>query len=378
MCWTGSNAMPVHLQLCLRTIRRNADVPVILVTPKNVLRLRGLFDLLDTCDAVGYDGSAWNEHIGVSAMGPFKPQSDLTTLWFNALHGKLAQRWADVQARQTDVFYWQEILRDIVLPASLIHRERISRAMQIHNPEQDALWSERPCAELLGAELDRCHLLVLNNAKYGQELGELSEALEFRGALWSTGMVQVDLRPITEAVEKLAGMVRVEARARRSLEAAVETLLIRAGEGREDSQLQDAGVSPRQGGGSLQASVLRLEQEAYRSRQLEQKAIADNEMLQLTVQSLSRDVAKAQVDAQESGKAAAAAAIGEDVDRIQSALTTVSNSTQERIRLLEEKLGLEGADGEPRNGEGALEAGAASPAQRFSGKSPRGYIQDGA
>ncbi|CAJ1344923.1 unnamed protein product, partial [Effrenium voratum] len=37
MCWTGNNPMPAHLQLCMQTVRRNSGLPVILITPQNVV-----------------------------------------------------------------------------------------------------------------------------------------------------------------------------------------------------------------------------------------------------------------------------------------------------------------------------------------------------
>jgi len=218
MCWTGNNPMPPHLQLCLRTVERNSGLPVVLVTPKNVLEyvpephpayqhlhlahradylrcyllhhyggiyldvdticlrsLTGLFDLLEQYQAVGYDGSQWGEYVGISDMGPFRPFSEVTELWFNALHGKLEQRKAEILARGTDVFYWQEILRDIFLPVTLIHREKISKGLQAHNPEQEVLWSTGDFQDALGPELARSHVFILNNAKYGEALGALSE-----------------------------------------------------------------------------------------------------------------------------------------------------------------------------------------------------------
>mmetsp|Transcript_102620 Transcript_102620/g.319073 ORF Transcript_102620/g.319073 Transcript_102620/m.319073 type:complete len:281 (+) Transcript_102620:265-1107(+) len=218
MCWTGNNPMPPHLQLCLRTVERNAGLPVVLVTPRNVAEyvpdphpayhllhlahradylrcyllhhyggiyldvdtvclrsLAGLFDLLETFDAVGYDGSQWGEYIGISDMGPFRPSSPITELWFNALHGRMEQRRAELEAHQTDVFYWQEILRDIVLPVTLMHREKISKGLLAHNPEQEELWSTEPLGRVLGPELERSHVFILNNAKYGDELKQLSE-----------------------------------------------------------------------------------------------------------------------------------------------------------------------------------------------------------
>lgn len=210
--------MPVHLQLCLRTVEKNAGVPVILVTPHNITEyvpdphpaypflhlahradylracllhkyggiyldvdticlqsLAGLFDLLDTYEAVGYDGSQWGEIIGISCMGPFRPASAITELWFNALHGKLQQRIDDIHAHREDVFYWQEILRDIFVPVSMIHKDKIAKGMLIHNPDQDVLWSTRLLAEAVGGELQRSHVFILNNAKYGKELQSLSE-----------------------------------------------------------------------------------------------------------------------------------------------------------------------------------------------------------
>lgn len=224
VCWTGHNQMPSHLRLCVKTIERNSGLPVILVTPENVtdfvpephpiyeylhlqhradylrccllhmyggiyldadticLRsLAGLFDQLDRYDAVGYDGSEWGELIGISDMGPFKPMTDLTQLWHNALHGKLHDKLPEARARQSYPFYWQEILRDIFVPASLMHRERVSQALQAFNPQQEALWSTMPAEDVLragaaeGSPLQRCHIFILNNAKYGAELGRLTE-----------------------------------------------------------------------------------------------------------------------------------------------------------------------------------------------------------
>lgn len=218
MCWTGNNPMPAHLQLCFQTIKRNSGLPVILVTPDNVLEyvpdphpaypylhlahradylrcyllhtyggiyldvdticlrsLAGLFDLLDRFDAVGYDGSIWNEYIGISDMGPFNPDSELSALWFNALHGKLEKRLPDLQAQQTDVFYWQEILRDIFLPVSLIHSNKISKGLTALNPDQAQLWSTQLCDQVLGSPVHDSHILILNNSKYGNQLNNLTE-----------------------------------------------------------------------------------------------------------------------------------------------------------------------------------------------------------
>jgi len=218
MCWTGRNAMPAHLQLCLRTIRRNSGLPVVLVTPDNLLEyvpdphpaypflhlahradylrcyllhnyggiyldcdticlqsLAPLFDELKTCDAVGYDGEQWGEYIGISDMGPFRPESDLTGLWFGALHGKLQLRLDDITKHQTDVFHWTEILRDIFLPVSLMYKQKISKALQAINPEQAVLWSTEPYSDVMRSSLDKYHVLILNNAKYGHELQSLSE-----------------------------------------------------------------------------------------------------------------------------------------------------------------------------------------------------------
>lgn len=224
VCWTGHNPMPSHLQLCVRTIERNSGLPVILVTPENVTEfvpephpiyehlhlqhradylrccllhmyggiyldadticlrsLAGLFDQLQRYDAVGYDGSEWGELIGISDMGPFRPMTELTQLWFNALHGKLHEGLPEARLGQRYPFYWQEILRDIFVPVSLMHRERVSQGLQAFNPEQEALWSTEPAEKVLqgspgeAAPLQRCHIFILNNAKYGRELGRLTE-----------------------------------------------------------------------------------------------------------------------------------------------------------------------------------------------------------
>merc|ERR1712046_473157 len=129
---------------------------------------------LDQYDAVGYDGSIWGEYIGISVMGPFKPGTQLTGLWFAGLHGKLQQRMDEITARKTDVFYWQENLGDLFLPVTLLYRARISQALQALNPERDQLWSVQPHNQVLG-HLDDKHVLILNNAKYGGELGSLTE-----------------------------------------------------------------------------------------------------------------------------------------------------------------------------------------------------------
>mmetsp|Transcript_101333 Transcript_101333/g.180102 ORF Transcript_101333/g.180102 Transcript_101333/m.180102 type:complete len:674 (-) Transcript_101333:7-2028(-) len=218
MCWTGHNPIPSHLNLCLKTIQRNAGVPVILVTPNNLLQyvpdphpayqylhlqhradylrccllhqyggiyldmdticlrdLSGLFDLLDDYDAVGYDGSQWGELIGISDMGPFKPNTEITATWFNALHGKLQERFQVLQEQKTYGFYWQEILRDIFVPASLMHSKKVSTALQAHNPEQEALWSLESASSIIGPALENSHIFILNNSKYGSELSCHSE-----------------------------------------------------------------------------------------------------------------------------------------------------------------------------------------------------------
>lgn len=217
MCWTGHNPIPPHLRLCMRTVERNSGLPVVLVTPENVLQyvpdphpaysylhlqhradylrccllhryggvyldmdticlrnLAELYDLLDTYDAVGYDGSEWGELIGISDMGPFRPGTKLTELWYNVLHGKMAQQMADMEKAQTDTFYWQEILRDIFVPVSMMQRERVSQGMRALNPEKEDLWSMQTVQERLG-NLDDAHVLILNNSKYGQELSPLTE-----------------------------------------------------------------------------------------------------------------------------------------------------------------------------------------------------------
>ncbi|CAE7499714.1 unnamed protein product [Symbiodinium natans] len=219
MCWTGNNPMPAHLRLCMETVRRNAGLPVILITPQNVAEyvpdphpaypylhlahradylrcyllhhygglyldvdticLRSLADLYELVesnqfDAVGYDGAEWGELIGVSDMGPFRPNSELTQLWFDALHGRLEEKLPEVMSQKTDVFYWQEILRDVFVPVSLVHSQRVSKALLAHNPEKEALWAIQPFREALGNQLSS-HILILNNAKYGDELGQLSE-----------------------------------------------------------------------------------------------------------------------------------------------------------------------------------------------------------
>lgn len=218
MCWTGSNPIPAHLELCKRTVERNAGLPVILVTPKNILQyvpkphpgyeflhlahradylrccllhfyggvyldmdticlqtLAHLFGELDTFDAVGYDGTQWGELVGISDMGPFRPGSKLTELWFNALHGKMQERLADMRSAGTDVFYWQEILRDLFVPASLMHKDIVSKALTAFNPEQNILWSTESADSLIESELSRSHILILNNAKYGNDLDHLTE-----------------------------------------------------------------------------------------------------------------------------------------------------------------------------------------------------------
>lgn len=217
LAWTGHNPMPAHLQICVKTIQRNSGLEVILVTPRNLAeyvpdphpayehlhlahradylrcyllhhyggiyvdcdsiclrRLDGLFDQLDQYDAVGYDGSIWGEYVGISVMGPFKPGTQLTALWFAALHGKLQQRMEEIEVKKTDVFYWQEILGDIFLPASLMYRDNISKALQALNPDKEQLWSLQPHNQVLG-HLSDTHILIMNNAKYGAELGSLTE-----------------------------------------------------------------------------------------------------------------------------------------------------------------------------------------------------------
>lgn len=219
MCWTGSNPLPPHLRLCMQTVERNSGLSVILVTPGNVadfvpdphpgyqflhlahradylrcyllhhyggiyldadticLRsLAGLFDLLDQgYDCVGYDGSQWGELVGISDMGPFRPFTEITSMWFNALHGKMQQHLGDLQSQQQYAFYWQEILRDIFVPISIKNQQRVSTALLAHNPEQEVLWSVSPCRDLLARELDESHIFILNNSKYGHELSPLTE-----------------------------------------------------------------------------------------------------------------------------------------------------------------------------------------------------------
>jgi len=218
MCWTGNNPIPAHLQLCKQTIERNAGVPVILVTPQNVLQyvpephpvyehlhlahradylrccllhfyggmyldmdticlqsLAPLFDELRDFDAIGYDGAEWGELVGISDMGPFRPMTKLTELWFNVLHGKIQQKIDVAITKKTDPFYWQEILRDIFVPVSSMHKDRISTALQAYNPDQEALWNVSDMRTVLGESLFSSHILILNNAKYGQELEGVTE-----------------------------------------------------------------------------------------------------------------------------------------------------------------------------------------------------------
>merc|ERR1712196_362609 len=140
--------------------------------------LRSLVDLFEILqgdyDAVGYDGARWGELIGISDMGPFRPATPLTEAWFNALHRKMHLSLYALQSKMHYPFYWQEILRDIFVPVSVMHERRISTALQAHSPEQRILWSVLNCEDLLGAELDRSHILILNNSKYGHELGALT------------------------------------------------------------------------------------------------------------------------------------------------------------------------------------------------------------
>ena len=96
-------------------------------------------------------------------------------LWFGALHGKLQLRLDDITKHQTDVFHWTEILRDIFLPVSLMYKQKISKALQAINPEQAVLWSTEPYSDVMRSSLDKYHVLILNNAKYGHELQSLSE-----------------------------------------------------------------------------------------------------------------------------------------------------------------------------------------------------------
>lgn len=218
MCWTGNNPIPPHLQLCVKTVQRNSNLPVVIVTPSNLLQyvpnphpaysylhlqhradylrccllhqyggiyldmdtivlrdLSSLFDLLDSYDAVGYDGSQWGELIGISDMGPFRPFSDITSKWYNTIQGKLDQAFGQLQQQQVYSFYWQEILRDIFVPISVAHRDRVTAALQAHNPEKEELWSVGSAQELLGSQLAQNHLLILNNSKYGRELVSLTE-----------------------------------------------------------------------------------------------------------------------------------------------------------------------------------------------------------
>ncbi|CAK0832583.1 unnamed protein product [Prorocentrum cordatum] len=128
MCWTGNNAVPSHLRLCLRTIQRNAGLPVILVTPSNVLRfvpdLHPAYEFLHLQHRADYLAGSPGRY----PMGPFKPNTGLTRKWLEALRAKLDQALPVFQARQGYPFYWQEILRDIFVPASLVHRDKVARA----------------------------------------------------------------------------------------------------------------------------------------------------------------------------------------------------------------------------------------------------------
>eukprot|EP00930_Biecheleria_cincta_P057869 TRINITY_DN43740_c0_g1_i1.p1 TRINITY_DN43740_c0_g1~~TRINITY_DN43740_c0_g1_i1.p1 ORF type:complete len:674 (+),score=101.55 TRINITY_DN43740_c0_g1_i1:88-2109(+) len=218
MCWTGNNPIPPHLQLCVKTIQRNSNLPVVIITPSNLLQyvpnphpaysylhlqhradylrcrllhqyggiyldmdtivlrdLSGLFDLLHSYDAVGYDGSQWGELIGISDMGPFRPFSDITSQWYNTIQGKLDQALGQLQQQNVYPFYWQEILRDIFVPISVAYRDRVTAALQAYNPEKEELWSVGSAQDLLGAQLAQKHLLILNNSKYGSELVSLTE-----------------------------------------------------------------------------------------------------------------------------------------------------------------------------------------------------------
>lgn len=215
--WTGNNPMPAHLQLCVQTIQRNCGLEVILVSPDNMLqyvpdphpayqylhlahradylrcyllhtyggiwldvdticlrKLDRLFDRLEHVDCVGYDGSQWGEYIGISDMGPFRPGSPLTELWFGALHGILEKRMSEVMARKTDPFGWQEILRDIFVPLSLLHRDSIGVDLLAMNPGKEQLYSTSSVSATMGSEVDGCHILILNNALYGDELAQFT------------------------------------------------------------------------------------------------------------------------------------------------------------------------------------------------------------
>lgn len=220
MAWTGNNTLPSHLNLALQTVRRNAGLPVIVVTPENMAKyvpkphpayeylglehkadylrtyllhtyggiwldsdviclksLAGLFEELngDKYDAVGHDGTPWGETIGLAAMGPFRPQTALTKRWFGGMNEKLDQRLEELKSKNQDVLAWAEMLRGIFLPVSKAQREKISKALQAINPEKDQIMSIQPAAKALGCDLEHLHMVIMKNAIYGWELAQQTE-----------------------------------------------------------------------------------------------------------------------------------------------------------------------------------------------------------
>lgn len=205
--------MPGYLRLCLRSMRRNAGLPVVLVTAGNlrqlvpdlhpayphlslphradylrayllhhyggiyldadtiVLRsLAGLFGYLDQgFDAVGYDGAEWFEYIGVSDIGPVRPQTDLTKTWYWALVRRLDERLPELVQAQQDIFRWTEILKELFVPVTGLFRDRVSTALLARNPSEEELFAP-------GGRIDphawaqKSHILILNNAIYGERL----------------------------------------------------------------------------------------------------------------------------------------------------------------------------------------------------------------
>lgn len=233
LAWPGDDEMPGYLQACLDTvIRHNQDhFQVVVITPRNlrdyienvhpafellsyvhradyirceVLNQRGgvyldtdtlafksfkpFYDLLERYDIVNYDGSKWQEVFGLSAFGPTRRSSLLTSEWSRRLHQRLDQRYDDLAAfrrresdPREDCLEWTEILRNVVVPVAMeLQRQgRLSyyKVSLKHFQVASEIFS---LSEILGgAEArvsDDAYLLVLNNALYPKEIRQLSKA----------------------------------------------------------------------------------------------------------------------------------------------------------------------------------------------------------
>jgi len=237
LAWPGDDEMPGYLQACLDTVKRHNSehFEVVVITPRNVgqyldgihpafellsyvhradyirceiLNQRGgiyldtdtlafrsfkvFYDLLELYDIVNYDGSKWQEVFGLSAFGPTRRGSLLTSAWSQKLHQRLDERHEDLaRFRSTcadlreDCLAWTEILRNIVVPVAkgLQRRRQLSyyKVSLDHFQVASEMFSLEQILSGQDARVSSdAYLLVLNNALYPKEVRQLTkeQALE--------------------------------------------------------------------------------------------------------------------------------------------------------------------------------------------------------